>query len=147
MLYLLRYISDDINVDHHMTLIQWPWMFTNMFLFSAEGVEDLFAPKLLTQFARSVTLSPQYAKGHNFVTAYCTKNSTFQVGMLLSFQENRNWSEKNTLCCLNIFKAIWPILTIFIVKERRPVKTSKWDVHKVTAIKRHDRIKFYETNT
>ncbi|KAL4238144.1 hypothetical protein ACF0H5_002856 [Mactra antiquata] len=40
---------------------------------------DRFEPIILSQFARSVTLSPQYAKGRHFVSAYCTKNSLFQV--------------------------------------------------------------------
>jgi len=43
---------------------------------------NTFAPKLLTQFPRSVTLSPQYAKGRHLMTAYCTKNSTYQVRFL-----------------------------------------------------------------
>ncbi|XP_052272508.1 uncharacterized protein LOC127873013 isoform X1 [Dreissena polymorpha] len=44
-----------------------------------ENQEDMFAPVLLTQFSRSVTLNPQYAKGRHLVTAYCTKNSTYEV--------------------------------------------------------------------
>jgi len=34
---------------------------------------------LLTQFARSVTVTPQYARGRHFITAYCTKTSSYEV--------------------------------------------------------------------
>ncbi|XP_053407428.1 uncharacterized protein LOC123565052 isoform X2 [Mercenaria mercenaria] len=44
-----------------------------------EEEEDIFSPVVLSQFARSVNVSPQYAKGRHLVTAYCTKTSTFQV--------------------------------------------------------------------
>lgn len=52
--------------------------FANHFVSGAEE-EELFLPVMLSQFTRSVNVSPQYAKGRHFVTAYCTKSSTVQV--------------------------------------------------------------------
>ncbi|XP_052768315.1 uncharacterized protein LOC128208770 [Mya arenaria] len=44
-----------------------------------ENQEERYPPELLSQFARSVTLTSQYARGRHLVTAYCTKNSTYEV--------------------------------------------------------------------
>lgn len=48
-------------------------------LFFAEETKDVFLPLRFYQFQRSVSLSPQNAKGRHFITAYDNKSSTYQV--------------------------------------------------------------------
>lgn len=78
----MQYVYSEIRINEFFFKLNLIFKrdYLNVFeLFFAEETKDVFLPLRFYQFQRSVSLSPQNAKGRHFITAYDNKSSTYQV--------------------------------------------------------------------